>query len=60
MPTGIKFTISVLVVLVGAVAYVLETQSGRDTLGWVAAGLAALMVLAMWIFPETGGKDDRS
>lgn len=55
MPTGIKLGLSAVVAAAGAGAYHLESAyAGRDDLGALAAGLAALMVLAMWLFPETG------
>ena len=57
MPTNIKLSVSVLVAVVGAGAYYLETSlAERPDLGLMAAGLAAFMILAMWIFPETGRK----
>ena len=57
MPTDIKFSISVLVAVVGAGAYYLETfVAERSDLGLMVVGLAGFMILAMWIFPETGRK----
>lgn len=57
MPTGIKLGLSAVVAAVGAGAWHLESAyAGRGDLGMLAAGLAALMVLAMWLFPETGGR----
>ena len=57
MPTDIKFSISVLVAVVGAGAYYLETfVAERSDLGLMVVGLAGFMILAMWIFPETGSK----
>ena len=57
MPTNIKLTISVLVAIVGAGAYYLEaSMAERSDLGLMAVGLAGFMILAMWIFPETGSK----
>ena len=57
MPTDIKLSISVLVAVVGAGAYYLETSlAERSDLGLMVTGLAGFMILAMWIFPETGRK----
>ena len=57
MPTSIKLTISALVAIVGAAAYYLEAaMAERSDLGLMAVGLAGFMILAMWIFPETGSK----
>ncbi len=57
MPPNIKAFISLLVAIVGAVAYWLERGAGRPDLAWVAGALAAFMILAMWIFPEARRKD---
>lgn len=54
MPVHIKLFISAMAALVvGGFAY---TQLGgpRPEITYVGFGLAALMVLAIWIFPETG------
>ena len=57
MPTNIKLTISALVAIVGAGAYYMEaSMAERFDLGLMAVGLAGFMILAMWIFPETGSK----
>ena len=57
MPTDIKLSISALVAVVGAGAYYLETSlAERPDLGFMVTGLAVFMILAMWIFPETGRK----
>lgn len=58
MPSNIKAFISLLVAAVGVVALYLEVQAGRETVGWVALALAVGMILAMWIFPETGKKKE--
>ncbi len=56
MPSGIKAILSLIVLIIGAVAHWYEGQAGNEQLSWVAAGLAVFMVLAMWIFPETGSR----
>ena len=57
MPTNIKLFISALVVIVGGVAYHLEASvAERSDLGLLAAALATFMIVAIWIFPETGNK----
>ena len=58
MPNNIKTMLSVLTLIVGAIVHFLERQAGNDHLAWVVAGLAVFMVLAMWMFPETGKKND--
>ncbi len=57
MPNNIKTMISVLTLIVGAIVHFFERQAGNDLLAWVVAGLAVFMVLAMWLFPETGSKN---
>lgn len=54
MPVPIKIMVSVLaLIVVGGFSF---TQLGgpNDQIAFVGTGLAALMVLAIWIFPETG------
>lgn len=60
MPATIKLAISVLVALVGIGAYYVEAEIGHASAAWVALALAALMIVAMWIFPEAGTKQDAS
>ena len=57
MPNNIKTMLSILTLIVGAVVIYFERQAGNDHLAWVVAGLTVFMVLAMWLFPETGGKN---
>ncbi|MDP6573874.1 MAG: hypothetical protein QGI06_10235 [Rhodospirillales bacterium] len=47
MPNYLKFTISVIVCAVAAVAFHLGVKGG-----WVVLGLAVGMVFAIWLFPE--------
>jgi len=56
MPSGIKTILSLVVLFVGGVAYWYEKQAGNEQLSWIVAALAVFMVLAMWIFPETGSR----
>ncbi len=57
MPNNIKTMISVLTPIVGAILHFFERQADNDLLAWVVAGLTVFMVLAMWMFPETGRKN---
>ncbi|MCH7937470.1 MAG: hypothetical protein IH994_10350 [Proteobacteria bacterium] len=57
MPHNIKTMISVLTLIVGAIVHFFERQAGNDHLAWIVTGLAVFMVLAMWMFPETGRKN---
>lgn len=56
MPNHIKAMLSVVVLIVGAVVHMFEKNAGNADLSWIVAGLAVFMVLAMWIFPETGSR----
>ena len=56
MPAQYKAIISILALIVGAGMYVYEKGIGDEVTGWVAVGLSCLMVLAIWIFPETGNR----
>ncbi|MEK9724513.1 MAG: hypothetical protein VW405_13660 [Rhodospirillaceae bacterium] len=59
MPTNIKLGLSVLTLTVGAAVHFWEADQGNADLAWIVAGLTVFMVLAMWVFPETGGKADK-
>jgi hypothetical protein len=48
--------LSVAVALVGAVALYSEWRSGDAHMGYLMAGLAALMIGAVWLFPEARRK----
>lgn len=56
MPNKIKAALSLVVLLVGAAVHWWEKQAGNEQLSWIVAALAVFMVLAMWIFPETGSR----
>lgn len=58
MPTNIKLGLSLIALLVGAGVYYWENQASNADLSWMVAGLTVFMVLAMWIFPETGGDNN--
>jgi len=48
MPTYLKFIISVLVAIVAGLAHTFGVKGGM-----VLPVLAAMMVIAVWLFPET-------
>ena len=56
MPNHLRFMLSIAVALVGAVTWYLEWRSGDVVMGWLMAGLAALMIGAVWLFPEAKRK----
>ncbi|MBV8537439.1 MAG: hypothetical protein JO128_17705 [Alphaproteobacteria bacterium] len=56
MPNDVKTAVSVAVLLVGAVLAYWSGSPVRPDYGNAVMGTAAFMVVAMWIFPEAGGK----
>ena len=56
MPFPIKFALSVVVLIVAALAFVYERSAGMDGPSYAILFLAPFMVIAMWIFPEVTRK----
>jgi hypothetical protein len=52
MPVKIKFALSLLVVLVAAIAAYYQHTLGHDRIQYVVAFLGCFMIFAMWLFPE--------
>jgi hypothetical protein len=52
MPVKIKLGLSLLVVLVTALAAYYQHTLGHDRLQYVVAFLGLFMIFAMWLFPE--------
>jgi hypothetical protein len=52
MPVRIKFGLSLVVVLVAAIAFYFQHVLGHDRIQYVVAFLGAFMIFAMWLFPE--------
>ena len=52
MPVRIKLALSLLVVLVTAIAVYYQHTLGHDRIQYVVAFLGAFMIFAMWLFPE--------
>ena len=52
MPVKIKLGLSVLVVLMTAIAAYYQHTLGHDRIQYVVAFLGAFMIFAMWLFPE--------
>ena len=53
MPPALKLAFSLSVLLIAVGVYRFEHSLGNESLARVAAGLGILMVIAIWIFPET-------
>ena len=58
MPNNIRAGLTVIVILVTLVVFYLEHQAGQGALKWLALGLGAFMVYAVWLFPEAKQKAD--
>lgn len=56
MPFPIKLGLSVVVLLVAAAAYYVESSRGHVGPSYAILFLAPFMVVAMWIFPEVNRK----
>jgi hypothetical protein len=52
MPVKIKLGLSLLVVLVTAIAAYHQHLLGHDRIQYVVAFLGCFMIFAMWLFPE--------
>jgi hypothetical protein len=52
MPVKIKLGLSLLVVLVTALAAYYQHTLGHDRLQYVVTFLGLFMIFAMWLFPE--------
>jgi ABC-type antimicrobial peptide transport system permease subunit len=52
MPAKIKIGLSLVVVLVAAIAAWFQHVLGHDRLQYVVAFLGGFMIFAMWLFPE--------
>jgi len=52
MPVRIKLGLSLLVVLVAAIAAYYQHVLGHERIQYVVAFLGFFMIVAMWLFPE--------
>lgn len=52
MPNNVKTIISLLVAGVAAAMFFYQEDVGLSANKWVVVGLAAFMILALWLFPE--------
>lgn len=58
MSKKIKLILTLGVIMVGAFSVWLEAAFADLTVAKVIAGLVVIMVVALWLFPEAGAKDD--
>jgi hypothetical protein len=52
MPVKIKLGLSLLVVLVAAIAFYCQHALGHDRIQYLVAFLGCFMIFSMWLFPE--------
>ena len=52
MPVKIKLGLSLLVVVVAAIAFYHQNMLAHDRIQYVVAFLGLFMIFAMWLFPE--------
>ncbi len=56
MPSALKLAVSLSVLLVAVSVYRFEQSLANESLAQVVAVLEILMVIAIWIFPETSNE----
>jgi membrane protein YdbS with pleckstrin-like domain len=52
MPVKIKLALSLLVIIVAAIAFYVQNALGHSYVQYLVAFLGFFMVFAMWLFPE--------
>ena len=58
MPTNIRAGLTVVVALLTLAVFYFERGAPTGALSWLALGLGALMLGAVWLFPEAKGTKD--
>lgn len=59
MPNHIKLILSIVVVAVAIAFHIFQARAGHELNSWLALGLAAFMIAAVWLFPEAKGYKDK-
>lgn len=59
MPTYVKLSISLIVILAAAAGYALQAHLGQTGPKYAVVFLGVFMVVAMWLFPEVSRKEAR-
>jgi hypothetical protein len=57
MPPRIKLVLSLLVAFAALIVHVFEGSIGQQVDKWIVLGLGALMIAAIWLFPEARKRD---
>ena len=58
MSKKIKLILTLGVIMVGGLSVWLEATFAYTTVAKVIAGLVVVMIIALWLFPEAGAKDN--
>ena len=58
MSKKIKLILTLGVIMVGTFSVWLEATFADLTVAKVITGLVVIMIVALWLFPEAGAKDD--
>ncbi|HZS83555.1 MAG TPA: hypothetical protein VFA50_11830 [Stellaceae bacterium] len=59
MPAKYKLPLSVVVAIVAIAVHFFQKAAGQPVTPWVALGLGAFMIFAMWLFPEAKSRQGR-
>jgi hypothetical protein len=59
VPNSLRLLLSVIVAVVVLAAFFVETKFGLGKASWIAAVLGAMMVVALWLFPDVSGKHEK-
>ena len=60
MPFKIKFALSIVTLIVAAIAFYMQGQIGHHREQYLIAFLGLFMVFAMWLFPEVKREERRN
>ncbi|EKS27916.1 hypothetical protein [Afipia felis] len=60
MPFKIKFALSIVTLIVAAIAFYMQGQIGHQREQYLIAFLGLFMVFAMWLFPEVKREERKS
>lgn len=59
MPNSLRFLLSIVAALAAVAAFFVEIKFGIARAGWIVALLGAMMVGALWLFPDVSGKHEK-
>ena len=60
MPVPFKILLTILVAIVAVGTHFWQKDIGNMAPAWVALGLGAFMIFALWLFPETKRRSSTS